>query len=474
MRDKFILFILFTAFLGGVYLYWKGIIDFEEPQIEVITPKLKTPEELAEELKENPKKKPSLKILPGNFELKLRIKDTHSGLKKIGVYLVQEREEKSKTLIEDVILAPKSKEKDYTIKINANELGLKAGKTFIIISASDNGLFENKSTKTLEFFLDPEPPVISILYFQGYVINGGVAFAVLKVSDDVKEAGIQVGNLKFKCVTGLFADKTVYSCVFPYPYYWEEKKPLKAYAIDRAGNQTFYGIKYRFKLIKYRKSTINLKMSFIENKIKPLAERYPPPKPITDPIELFKYVNVEVRKRNEEVIHKITRRIIIKRPQFRPAMLEMRGAVLGRFADYRRYKLDGKLIEGGDAYHKGLDFASVKNARVPAAADGVVVFTGYLGIYGNTIIIEHGMGVFTLYSHLADFLVKKGQVVKKGQIIAHTDTTGLAVGDHLHFAVIVQGLEVHPLEWWDKNWLKTRFFNAYDKLKARFGEGYGK
>ena len=445
MRDKFILFVILTMIVGGVYLYLKGIIDFGEPEISVKTKNLR-------------------KIIGKKYSLEFKVLDDNSGLKEIAIYIVQDGENK---FVKKFDIPKGVKEKEIKVDIDTDKYKLKKGEVDLIISASDRGLFENKTVKPFKFIVDPEPPEITTLYSQRYIMNGGTAFAFFKLSDDVEKVYIQMENLKFNCLSGVFKNKSVYTCVFPYPYYWETKKEIFVSAEDKAGNITTVKIPYRFKLKRYRKSLIKVSEKLMR-KIRILAGN----KKFPDEVEMFKYVNVKMRKENEKKIHSITRNIVILKPQFKDRFTVMkRAAVLGGFADYRKYKYKGKVIEGGDAYHKGMDIASIKNAEVPAAEDGVVVFTGFLGIYGNTIIIEHGLGVYTLYSHLLDFKVKKGETVKRGQIIAHTDTTGLALGDHLHFGVLIQGLEVHPIEWLDRKWLKTRFFDKYNELKGIYGEG---
>ena len=123
------------------------------------------------------------------------------------------------------------------------------------------------------------------------------------------------------------------------------------------------------------------------------------------------------------------------------------------FADHRTLYYNGQLI--GEASHLGIDLASLRNAEIPAANDGKVVFTGELGVYGNLCLIDHGLGVFSLYAHMQNFDVKAGDAVAKGQIIGRTDQTGLAFGDHLHFGIIVGGIEVTPIEWLDPKWVKN-------------------
>ncbi|MCP4215581.1 MAG: M23 family metallopeptidase, partial [bacterium] len=102
------------------------------------------------------------------------------------------------------------------------------------------------------------------------------------------------------------------------------------------------------------------------------------------------------------------------------------------------------------------------HAPVPAANKGKVVFSGIIGIFGKTVMIDHGFGLFSTYSHLSAFDVKPGQIVSKGEIIGKTGITGLAGGDHLHFGMMVHDTFVNPVEWWDAGWIKN---NITDKIK---------
>jgi murein DD-endopeptidase MepM/ murein hydrolase activator NlpD len=116
--------------------------------------------------------------------------------------------------------------------------------------------------------------------------------------------------------------------------------------------------------------------------------------------------------------------------------------------------------------HLGYDLASVKNAPIPAANDGVVVMARYLGIYGNVIVIDHGYGLMSLYGHLSSIAVTEGQEVARGETIGNTGETGLAGGDHLHFTMMLQGLPVDPKEWWDAHWIR-------DRLASKLGPALG-
>ena len=136
--------------------------------------------------------------------------------------------------------------------------------------------------------------------------------------------------------------------------------------------------------------------------------------------------------------------------------------VEANFADERTYVYKGEIID--HAYHLGYDLAATRNYPIEAANDGVVVFTGDLGIYGNTVIIDHGFGLVTMYSHMSLITVNKGDKVQQKQLIGKTGETGLATGDHLHYATLIHGVPVLPLEWWDGKWIKDNILGKIQKL----------
>lgn len=104
-------------------------------------------------------------------------------------------------------------------------------------------------------------------------------------------------------------------------------------------------------------------------------------------------------------------------------------------------------IFGDVRMHTGQDFAATTGTPIRAAADGVVVFAGVRGGYGNATIIDHGGSLATLYAHQSRFRVATGDVVKRGQIIGEVGSTGYATGPHLHFETRVQGVPVNPLNY---------------------------
>jgi len=143
------------------------------------------------------------------------------------------------------------------------------------------------------------------------------------------------------------------------------------------------------------------------------------------------------------------------------------GAKVASFGDERHYYYKNKEKEISQSYHLGLDLASTKMAMIVTSNSGTVVFDEYNGIYGNMPMIDHGLGLFTLYGHCSNVLVEKGQEVQAGDKIAQTGVSGLALGDHLHFGVLVQGNEVRPEEWMDTKWIRDnidKVFNEANKI----------
>jgi murein DD-endopeptidase MepM/ murein hydrolase activator NlpD len=128
--------------------------------------------------------------------------------------------------------------------------------------------------------------------------------------------------------------------------------------------------------------------------------------------------------------------------------------VFSNFAETRAYRFRGQDVDS--QVHFGYDLASLRESPVPAANSGIVVFAGPLTIYGNTVIVDHGLGLQTFYAHLSRIDVKVGDGVERGQELGRTGTSGLAIGDHLHFEVLIHGISVTPIEWWDAKWIRDR------------------
>jgi murein DD-endopeptidase MepM/ murein hydrolase activator NlpD len=195
-------------------------------------------------------------------------------------------------------------------------------------------------------------------------------------------------------------------------------------------------------------SSIEIDDSFIQSVVLPLLNRTD----IEDPEEAFRTVNEKWRKKSIERLFEITR---TTEPQvlWNGRFLQLKNSkVMATYGDKRKYLFKGKELS--ESIHLGYDLASYERAPVEAANSGIVRYADDLSIYGNTVIIDHGFGLMSLYGHLSELKVNQGDPVKKGEIIARSGSTGLAGGDHLHFGILVHGMEVSPLYWWDPKWIE--------------------
>ena len=250
---------------------------------------------------------------------------------------------------------------------------------------------------------------------------------------------------------GAYAGKSelIYYVFFPAPFDIEKDSVFYAVAEDAAGNRTVRALPTRLIMKKYRSSSIRINDNFIKTVIAPLLNETD----ITDPEESFRIINEEWRKNSEKRLIEITRRTEPEILWEGPFLQLKNSKVMAVYGDKRTYYYKGKAVS--KSVHLGYDLASLARAPVEAANTGVVRFAGNLGIFGNAVIIDHGLGLMSLYGHMSGIMVREGQSVRKGDIIGSTGATGLAGGDHLHFGVLIGGYEVSPLYWWDPRWIKA-------------------
>jgi murein DD-endopeptidase MepM/ murein hydrolase activator NlpD len=231
----------------------------------------------------------------------------------------------------------------------------------------------------------------------------------------------------------------------------------KLYAEDASGNERSILFRFQAKPVKFKHDTLNISDEFLQSKMPQFEAIYPD---IKDPVQMYIKVNHDLRVENLKTLKAVAQKTSDKMLWDGSPFLRLPNAApKAGFGDGRTYFYKNQKID--EETHLGVDLASLENAKVPAANTGVVVFTGFLGIYGNAIIIDHGWGLQSIYSHLSQISVKEGDEVQKGDIIANTGSTGLAGGDHLHFGIILHGIEIQPIEWWDPHWIKDNITGKF-------------
>jgi murein DD-endopeptidase MepM/ murein hydrolase activator NlpD len=179
-------------------------------------------------------------------------------------------------------------------------------------------------------------------------------------------------------------------------------------------------------------------------------------------------VNRELRKVNNHFLIELAGESeprFFWKDAFRPLV---NASIEASFADFRSYFYQQQKVD--EQVHLGFDMAVVERHPILSATAGKVLFAGYLGIYGNTVVLDHGYGINTLYAHLSSIDVKKGDPIVQDQKLGNSGATGLAGGDHLHFSLLVQGVQTNPVEFWDQHWIQDHVYlrlgqNAFGQLE---------
>ena len=394
-----------------------------------------------------------------SLPITVTVTDTQSAVKKITVVV---RHNENIIPVAESVFSDGAKNQSVTFTLE--KTGLKDSTFDLEITAADASLggfgFGNKITRIYPMRIDTIPPRVSMKSTTPYVRRGGTGCVVYSINKDVRQTGVKVDGLFFP---GFRQQNGDYLCFFAFPYYMETKNYLpQVVAVDVAGNAQVNDLDISRIHRQFKSDSIAITQGFLDAKAAEFEAMAPGP--MSD-IERFLKVNGEVRKNNALALLEIGKNTS---PEmlWKGAFLRLpRAASRAGFADHRTYLWESKKVD--EQTHLGFDLASLKNAPVPAANSGKVVYTGYLGIYGNLIIIDHGLGMQSLYSHLSEIHVQAEQVVSKGDIIGKTGATGMAGGDHLHFGILISGLEVTPLEWLDDHWIKD---NIVDRIKAAGSE----
>lgn len=318
-----------------------------------------------------------------------------------------------------------------------------------------------------------EPPRVSVVSTHHFVNHGGAEFIVYRATPPDVESGVKVGDVEYSGFPASDAaplagvqlnDPALKIAFFALLHYQDLNTPISLFARDEAGNTARADFDYRVFPKPMRKSRIELPDAFINRVVPAIQEHTPDLKAEGSTIDQFLKINGELRRRNSDQIAELGRKG--SGPALFSGVFQQlaNSQVEAAFADQRTYFYQGKEVDR--QVHLGFDLATTANAPIVASNSGKVIYADYLGIFGNCVILDHGLGLESLYAHLSSIDTAVGQSVEKGQTFGRSGMTGLAGGDHLHFTMLVEGQMVNPTEFWDPHWLEDRVLRKLREATA--------
>lgn len=341
----------------------------------------------------------------------------------------------------------------FKLRIAADpKQGFKSGPAKLHVEAESNDLRGKLDTRAYDVQIALAPPRLSVDSHQHYINQGGAELVTFTVSGYWTEAGVRVGDYTFRSypMPGAKSENERFS-LFAFPYDVPANTVPKVYA-KNPGQEVTGTFWYKLFPRNWRKRELPLSDQFIEKVVNELDTGG-----AGSPLDRYLRINRDMRKQNNKTLSDL-------RLQSEPRMLWTppfeqlsNSQVEALFADYRSYMYEGKKVD--EQVHLGFDLSKVARAPVVASNAGKVLFAGPLGIYGNCVVVDHGYTLQSIYAHLSEIAVQPGQMVHKGEQLGKSGSTGLAGGDHLHFSMQIDGVQVNPVEWWDAHWIQDRIFS---------------
>jgi murein DD-endopeptidase MepM/ murein hydrolase activator NlpD len=329
----------------------------------------------------------------------------------------------------------------------ANAPSLKEGKARLIVEAQSNDLRGSTDSITTEVDVIFRPPSVTTDSFQHYINQGGSEMALITPSGFWSEAGVRVGDHVFRSfpLNGpLHGNERIALFAFP----WDMPRDTAPVVFVRNTAGTEATARFWFKVFpkKFRARDLPIDDAFLEKVVNQVD-----PSGSGDLLTRFLKINGDMRRENNKTLADLRLKTEEKFLWTEPFLQLVNSKVESSFADVRSYIYKGKKVD--QQTHLGFDLAVGQHTPVPAANDGKVVWAGPLGIYGNCIVVDHGFSLQSVYGHLSEIAVKEGQMVKRGETMGKSGSTGLAGGDHVHFSMQIDGVQVNPIEWWDQHWI---------------------
>lgn len=397
-------------------------------------------------------------------DVELLLTDGKSGLRSVQVYLVQE----AKKIIvfeaeygrQGILKNSGPAQVEVAIELKPAALKFDDGAAELQVNIRDYSWWSwmagNLATVTFPLELDTRPPLLYIADSPRYIIQGGSGIVTYSLNEEVAKHGVMINDTFHPGFPLPQKGEGIYGAIIGLQYDLERIEKSVAMAVDLAGNAIAkpFGMIMRKRTPK--RDLINVSDGFLGQKLPEFLSYYPELQG-QEPLAQYLEINNRIRQENNKIIREVCSKSKPERLWEGRFQRMARSSRRAGFAEYRTYNYGGNEVD--NQVHLGIDLASTRKAEVKAANSGQVVFAAHLGIYGEMVIIDHGLGVFSLYSHLSQINIEVGDAVTTDTVIALSGSTGMAGGDHLHFSMLVNGVFVDPLEWWDKQWLNLNILN---------------
>jgi murein DD-endopeptidase MepM/ murein hydrolase activator NlpD len=400
--------------------------------------------------------------------LTLEAADAKSGLQHVWMAIFKDGKE-TVILKKDfpsggLLSGPKVRSKSLEVLIEPKELGIKDGKAMLRMVTRDHSWRKwgagNQIYIEQEVVIDTKPPTIDVVSRPLNLNQGGAGLVIYRLSEDCPTSGVRVGESYYPGMAGHFEDSMLRMAFIALNHKQGVGTKLSISASDYAGNEGLAGLRRHINARRFKKDQIRISDQFLSWKMPEFRNQVPG---AGSGVDTFIKVNRDLRVQNYETIKQVTARSDAKL-HWQGGFKRLPGAAnRAGYADHRKYTYKKKTID--QQTHLGIDLASHERSPIPAANTGRVAFADTLGIYGRTVIIDHGFGLFSMYSHLSHIDVTMDDMVTKGQIIGKTGRSGMAGGDHLHFSILVHHTFVNPIEWWDKQWIQNNIQSKIDSAQ---------
>ncbi len=331
------------------------------------------------------------------------------------------------------------------------------GPAKLILEATAGGLLHGSTRWERDVKVVTQPPTISADSEQHYLYLGMADLATLNATGSYTAAGVRVGNQTFRAWP-MPGGKPGQFALFAFAWNMPPGTVPTVYASNEAGNEAATPLTVVFPRREqpvYTQHQIQVSDGFMQKVLGELD-----PGGTGDPVARFVKINNQMRVANNRTLADLQFKTADSFLWSKPFTRQAHSQAEATFADVRSYIFHGQKID--QQVHLGYDLAVTQHVGVEASNDGRVVYAAPLGIYGNCIVVDHGYGLQTIYGHLSRIDVHVGDTVKRSQAMGLSGMTGMAGGDHVHFAMQLDGVQIDPKEWWDPHWIKDHILRRVD------------